>query len=94
MPDSDIWTQPDSMLAVYALDRILKDRGAEIAVVRLTPDAQVNRRGLDYYRIRHYRPVIRLYRATGSRLGSLDGRLFLPCTGDGTYGLGLRAQGF
>jgi len=49
VPDSNVWTRLDLMLAVYAFGRILEDRGAEVSMVILTLDAQGNRRGLDDY---------------------------------------------
>src|SRR5262249_15472405 len=46
VPDSDIWTRPALRPAVYELGMLLKNRGAQVYVVRL-PDSATGKVGLD-----------------------------------------------
>ena len=48
VPEREVWPRPNLMRSLYACSRILEDRGAGVVVVILAPDAQGDRRGLDY----------------------------------------------
>ncbi len=48
-PDSDVWTRPDLLKAVYALGRELEARGASTVVVKLPAGPSGSKVGLDDY---------------------------------------------
>lgn len=48
IPDSDVWTRPDLLRAVYALGRELQSQGASVYVARI-PQADDGKVGLDDY---------------------------------------------
>jgi hypothetical protein len=49
VPDSDVWTRPDLLQAVYALGKELESRGARVSVVTIPPGADGAKVGLDDY---------------------------------------------
>jgi len=52
-PDSDVWTRPDLLQAVYALGRELEARGARVAVLKLPAGEGGAKTGLDDFLCAH-----------------------------------------
>jgi putative DNA primase/helicase len=52
VPDSDVWTRPDLLKAVYALGRELEQRGARVQAVKL-PHNRESKTGADDYLLNH-----------------------------------------
>ncbi|MBI3989226.1 MAG: DUF3854 domain-containing protein, partial [candidate division NC10 bacterium] len=48
-PDSDVWSWPDLLRAVYAFGKELEARGAKISAAIIPPGPQGEKRGLDDY---------------------------------------------
>jgi len=53
VPDSDVWTRPDLLRAVYALGKELETRGAKVNVVKLPAGPGGQKVGLDDYLCTH-----------------------------------------
>lgn len=49
VPDSDVWSRPELLKAVYAFGKELEARGAKVSVVLIPPGPQGEKRGLDDY---------------------------------------------
>lgn len=54
-PDSDVWTRPDLLRAVYALGKDLEARGAKVRVIKLPPLHDGGKCGLDDFLCSHTR---------------------------------------
>lgn len=52
-PDSDVWTRPDLLRAVYAFGKELEMRGANVAVLKLPAGPDGNKVGLDDFLVAH-----------------------------------------
>jgi hypothetical protein len=53
VPDSDVWTRPDLLRAVYALGKELEARGARLSVLKLPAGENGTKVGLDDYLCEH-----------------------------------------
>jgi hypothetical protein len=76
VPDSDVWTRPDLLRAVYALGKTLEQRGATVRVLKLPAGDEAGKAGLDDFLCRQPRE-----RLDGLRRVELAHAVFHGCSG-------------